>query len=66
MESMMSPERKRVAINTSLLALVGDPKLVEAWWTSSNRAFDGKTPDEVFACDPQAVCDYILQQLLRC
>ena len=60
MELVMDLERKRVAINTALLALIGDPKLVDLWWTSPNRAFEDKTPHAVFQTDPQQVCDYIL------
>ncbi len=56
----MDLERKRVAINTALLALVGDPQLVDLWWVSQNRAFGDKTPQEVFTTNPQEVCDYIL------
>lgn len=42
-------------------ALVGD-KLVEQWWQSANRAFDGRTPQEAFDENPAAVGQYLLNQ----
>jgi hypothetical protein len=33
-------------LNRLVVALVGD-KLSEQWWKSPNKAFDGRTPDEL-------------------
>jgi hypothetical protein len=28
--------------------MMGSPQLVDGWWDSENKEFDGKTPDEVY------------------
>ena len=33
-------------LNRLVVALVGD-KLSKEWWTSANKAFDGRTPQEL-------------------
>jgi Protein of unknown function (DUF2384) len=35
------------SLNILLEGLVG-PRLIEQWWRSPNKAFDGKTPLEVY------------------
>lgn len=35
-------------INRYLYAMIGSPQLVDGWWHSPNKAFDMKTPDEVY------------------
>ena len=35
-------------INRYLYAMMGSPQLVDGWWDSPNKAFDLKTPDEVY------------------
>ena len=35
-------------INQLLQPMWGRPELVDAWWHSENKAFDGKTPNEVY------------------
>lgn len=45
-----------------LLALVGREELVDMWWTNQNRAFDFKTPNEVYLESPDKVINYILDQ----
>lgn len=37
----------KTRINTILFALLGKKLLVEMWWNSPNKAFDGKTPNEI-------------------
>ena len=32
-------------INRHLQSMIGRSELVDAWWDSENKAFDGKTPD---------------------
>ena len=45
-----------------LLALLGSSDLVESWWASPNKAFDGDIPDDIFHSDRRAeVIRYILQ-----
>ena len=46
-----------------LLALLGSIHLVDEWWHGSNKAFDGKTPIEVYHSGEDGrvkVADYIL------
>jgi len=38
----------KVTLNRLLFAMVGRAELVDQWWKSPNKAFDGKTPDEVY------------------
>jgi len=35
-------------INRYLQPMLGRPELVDGWWNSENKAFDGKTPNEVY------------------
>lgn len=35
-------------INILLMALLGSETLVDKWWKSPNKAFDLKTPDEIY------------------
>lgn len=42
-----------------LEAMVGKD-LVGRWWMSPNRAFDGRTPAEVFKEDPRSVYEYLM------
>ena len=35
-------------INQLLQPMLGRPELVDAWWDSKNKAFDMKTPEEVY------------------
>ena len=35
-------------INQLLQPMLGRTELVDAWWHSVNKAFDGKTPNEVY------------------
>jgi hypothetical protein len=38
----------KVSLNKYLYALIGRQELVEQWWDSPNRAFEGRTPNEVY------------------
>ena len=42
-----------------LASMLGSWDLVDKWWNSPNRAFDGKHPIEVFESDKKAVINYI-------
>lgn len=47
-------------INRFLFAMLGSSELVTQWWSSPNRAFDKKTPEEVYAVDPDKVLSYVI------
>jgi len=34
-------------LNAVLLQLLGSQELVELWWASPNKAFDGEIPDDL-------------------
>jgi hypothetical protein len=54
----------RSQLNKILYGLLGSNSLVDAWWYSSNKAFDGKTPNEIYWSGEEGrvkVADYILQ-----
>jgi hypothetical protein len=54
----------RSQLNLILFGLLGSHSVVDAWWYSSNKAFDGKTPNEVYWSGEdgrQAVADYIIK-----
>ena len=38
----------KVSLNKYLYALLGRQELVDQWWESPNRAFEGRTPNEVY------------------
>ena len=42
----------KVTLNKMLFALIGRNELVEAWWSSPNKGFNSKTPDEVYQSGP--------------
>jgi hypothetical protein len=54
----------RSQLNRILYDLVGSWELVDVWWQSSNKGFDGKTPNEVYWSGEQGrqdVAAYILK-----
>lgn len=38
----------KLTLNKALFAMLGRHELVEQWWETPNKAFDGKTPNEVY------------------
>jgi hypothetical protein len=53
----------RNQLDRMLFGLLGRREYVDLWWTSSNKAFDGKTPDEVYHSGKEGrvmVADYII------
>jgi hypothetical protein len=46
-----------------LMALLGKEALVERWWISKNKAFDMKSPLEMYAEDVNRVDRYLKGQL---
>lgn len=54
----------RSQLNILLYSLLGNRQLVDQWWESANRAFDYKTPNEVYWSGEQGrqqVANYLLQ-----
>lgn len=51
-------------LNKMLKALLGSDELVQRWWNSPNRAFDGETPDDLWntSSGRKRVYTYILDQ----
>jgi hypothetical protein len=50
-------------INHYLQSMIGRSELVDGWWDSPNKAFDGKTPDEVYQTGAEgrlSVYQYVL------
>lgn len=43
-----------------VIALVG-AKMAPQWWTGSNKAFEGQTPNEQFEKDAERVYGYLMQ-----
>jgi hypothetical protein len=49
-------------LNEILLRWLGSQQLVELWWASPNKAFDGAIPDDILHSDRRnEVVSYILQ-----
>ena len=50
-------------LNQYLLALLGSVGLVDQWWYGGNKAFDGRTPIDVYHSGEEGrikVADYII------
>lgn len=50
-------------LNRYLFALLGRAELIDQWWYSPNKAFDMKTPDQVYQTGKEGrdtVANYIL------
>lgn len=48
-------------LDNILLGLLGSRELVERWWATPNKAFDGDIPDDIFHSDRRnEVINYIL------
>lgn len=43
-----------------LNAMLGSSELVDNWWNSPNKAFNGETPDVVFVLEPMKVYRYLM------
>lgn len=53
----------KVALNKHLFAALRHPELVESWWHIENKAFDNKTPDQVYQSGEEGrkqVANYII------
>jgi hypothetical protein len=52
----------KLTLNKMLFSYMGRHELVDMWWHSPNKAFDGKTPDTVYQSGEEgrkAVSDYV-------
>jgi len=38
----------KLTLNKALFSMLGRHELVDQWWETPNKAFDGKTPNEVY------------------
>ena len=50
--------RKRCEV--LVIAMVGK-ELAEKWWTGSNRAFNGATPEQIYSVTPSVVYAYLMK-----
>ena len=55
----MNLDRAKRICDVIVEALVG-VELSDSWWTSPNRAFDGKTPSEQWELAPDVVFNYLM------
>lgn len=56
----------KVVINKYLYALLGRVELVNSWWITKNKAFDNKTPNEVYQLSEEGrnrVHDYVMSNI---
>ena len=56
--------RTRQRCNWLLASLVG-AKLVDQWWVSPNRHWNGQTPESIFQLDHDEVYDYLLYYAMK-
>jgi hypothetical protein len=63
----MNTKQKSV-INSWLHSMLGSDDLVARWWNSPNRAFNGRTPQELYDRDligKQTVTSYVFEYLQK-
>ena len=56
----MDEQLLRKRCEALLLAMLGE-ELAEKWWTSSNKAFCGDTPEQKYSVAPNAVYAYLMR-----
>jgi hypothetical protein len=56
----MNTEQELRNIANNLVASLVGPNMVEAWWTTSNRAFDDRTPEAQWTQGSDAVVNYLM------
>jgi len=56
---MTTEEMFRVQCNQLVESLVG-PDMIESWWNSPNKAFDGRTPEEQYTLGSDQVVYYLM------
>jgi len=52
---------KLEALNKILVAMLGDPRLLDMWWNGQNKAFDYATPKEIYEENPDKVINYVME-----
>ena len=56
----MNKELMRQRCEALVVAMVGQ-NLANKWWTGSNKAFDGDTPEQIYSVAPSAVYAYLMK-----
>jgi hypothetical protein len=51
----------REELNQHLFALVGSDQLVQQWWVTPNRAWQGREPQEIWDHNPDEVVTYVMR-----
>jgi hypothetical protein len=54
------PARMRKRCESLVIAMVGE-NLSKQWWTGSNKAFGGDTPEQMYSVAPSAVYAYLMK-----
>ena len=62
---MMSEAELKNQVNQWLFQMMGSDDLVERWWLSPNRYWDGKTPQTVWNQNHQEVVNYVRKFLQK-
>jgi len=52
-------------LNRTLLAMLGDARLVDMWWNGQNKAFHYATPKEIYEETPEDVVKYVMEHYQR-
>jgi len=42
-----------------LYSMLGNQELVQTWWNTPNKGFDGKLPSDVWSENPDTVMSYL-------
>jgi hypothetical protein len=56
----ISPANMRARCEALVTAMVGQ-ELADKWWTGSNKAFGGDTPEQIYSVAPSAVYAYLMK-----
>jgi hypothetical protein len=56
-------DEEKEKYNQILMALLGKREFIVDWWHSANKAFDNKTPFEIWKTDKNTVKHYLRGQL---
>ena len=51
----------REELDQHLFALVGSDSLVKQWWSTPNRAWRGREPQEIWDHNPDEVVTYVMR-----
>lgn len=51
----------REELDRHLFALVGSDQLVRQWWTTPNRNWRGREPQEIWIHNPDEVVTYVMR-----